>query len=291
VGSRFTQGTAVAGSGLLVDLTGHDRYTSDGFAVGFGGPSGFGGVLDIGGNDTYQCGDKYPSAYNAAENPGAQQGDPAYQYDCFGIGVGAGRRVFSKKPELQELNLAGGWGLLVDLVGSDQYQGSNFSQGMGFFWGVGTVFDLDGNDQHRAARYGIGSGAHYGVGFFIDRQGEDTYDSAGPYYTVGTAWDHSVALAIDVGAGNDRYRLQRSTGLGVADYSSWALFVEEGGQENYQAGQGLGSAGHGSLAGFFDLAGTDEYVSGDTVMPPSKGAVRDNKRTVLSPEGGLFIDQ
>ncbi len=291
LGSRFTQGTAMAGSGLLLDMGGHDRYTSDGFAVGFGGPLGFGGVLDIAGDDTYQCGDKYASAYNAAENPSAQPGDPAYQYDCFGIGVGAGRRVFSKKPELQELNLAGGWGLLVDLAGNDQQHSSNFSQGMGFYWGAGTVLDLDGDDLHRAARYGIGSGAHYGVGLFIDRHGEDTYDSTGPYYTVGTAWDHSAALAIDGGTGNDRYRLQRSTGLGVADYSSWALFVEEGGQEDYKAGQGLGSAGHGSLAGFFDLAGTDEYVLGDAAIPASKGAIRNNKRTILSPVGGLFIDQ
>jgi hypothetical protein len=291
MGSRFTQGTAVAGLGLLLDMGGDDRYTSYGFAIGFAGPSGFGGVLDIAGGDTYQCGDKYPSAYNGAENPSAQPGDPVYQYDCFGLGVGSGRRVFSKNPELQDLNLAGGWGLLVDLEGNDQYRSSNFSQGTGFFWGVGTVLDLDGDDLHAAARYGIGSGAHYGIGLFVDRHGEDIYDSTGPYYTVGTAWDHSVALAIDEGAGSDHYRLQRSTGLGMADYSSWALCVEEGGQEDYKVTQGLGAAGHSSLAGFFDLAGLDEYAMGNATGSRAEAPKRGNQRTIRSPEGGLFVDQ
>src|SRR5262245_49658910 len=59
-GSRFTQGVGFAGLGLLFDLAGNDRYTSFGYAIGFGGPGGVGAVIDLSGDDSYQCGKKYP---------------------------------------------------------------------------------------------------------------------------------------------------------------------------------------------------------------------------------------
>lgn len=67
MGNRLTQGAAIGGLGLLLDAAGNDRYTSYGFAIGFGGPLGVGAVIDISGNDHYQCGDTYPSAYNAQD--------------------------------------------------------------------------------------------------------------------------------------------------------------------------------------------------------------------------------
>jgi hypothetical protein len=188
-------------------------------------------VLDLAGHDTYGCGGKYPSAYNASEAPTAKPTDAAYQYDCFGMGTGSGLRVLGKASAPSPHNLAGGVGLFIDLNGDDRYQSSNFSQGHGYFFGIGLALDLSGDDDHQAARYGQGSSAHGGVGLMIDYQGKDRYGSKGPFYNGGTAWDGSVALAVDGGFSSDLYDLPASTGLGMADHGAWGLFVEEGGAD------------------------------------------------------------
>ena len=175
---------------------------------------GVGAVIDVSGNDSYECGGRYPSAYNAADAPDAQPHDAGYQFDCFGLGTGSGLRVFTKNPAQRALSLAGGWGLLVDLDGHDRYRSANFSQGHGYFFGLGVKLDLNGDDDHQAARYGHGTAAHFGVGLLIDYQGKDRYGSKGPFYNGGAAWDGSVALAIDGGMTSDFYDLPASTGLG-----------------------------------------------------------------------------
>src|SRR5262249_39722819 len=147
---------------------------------------------DVAGNDSYQCGKKYPSGYNQSDSPDAKPGDPGFQYDCFGLGMGLGRRIYPRSDEGNAYALAGGVGVVIDLAGDDRYDSSNFSQACGYFFGVGLKLDLAGNDVHGAARYGIASGAHYGVGLFIDYGGKDTYASTGPVYTGACAWDHSV---------------------------------------------------------------------------------------------------
>lgn len=290
MGSRFTQGAAIGGLGLLLDEAGDDRYTGYGYAVGFGGPSGVGAVLDVAGNDFYQCGEKYPSDYNATDAPNAKAGDPAFQYDCFGLGTGSGKRIFSRKTEHHAFSLAGGWGLLIDSEGHDRYRSSNFSQGAGYFFGVGIKLDLDGDDEHVAARYGHAAGAHDGVALFLDRHGDDRYDSTGPVYNGGVAWDRSVTLFIDAGQGNDVYDLRRSTGLGRADHHSWGLFVEEGGRDRYAVPDGMGMVSDHSVSGFFDLAGNDEY----TLIPTPPSVDRERRgdgRIILDRAGGLFIDR
>ncbi len=290
MGNRLTQGAAIGGLGLLLDAAGNDRYTSHGFAIGFGGPLGVGAVIDITGDDHYQCGGTYPSAYNAQDAPTGKPGDPLYQYDCFGLGAGAGQRILTKKVEWQRYNLAGGWGLLLDIQGHDHYDSANFSQGQGYFFGTGMKLDLAGHDEHQAARYGHGASAHFGVGLFIDHHGDDRYGSSGPFYNGGVAWDSSVSLMIDAGKGRDTYAFDRSTGLGRGDYASWGLFIDEGGTDQYHATSGFGGSSEKSVAGFFDLEGTDTYtLPPDFSMPddmrPSDG------RLFSSPQGGVFVDR
>jgi len=287
VGTRFTQGAAVGGLGLLLDEAGHDVYTSFGYAVGFGGPLGVGAVVDVAGNDRYQCGEKYPSSYNDTDAPGGKPGDPLFQYDCFGIGTGSGKRILTKDSDQLAYGLAGGWGMVLDLDGDDRYRSSNFSQGAGYFFGIGLKLDLAGDDEHGAARYGHAAGAHYGMGLFIDYRGDDRYTSTGPHYNGGAAWDRSVMLCIDAGPGRDVYELLRSNGLGRADHNSWSLFVEEGGDDRYLVPNGMGSASDNSMSGFFDLAGEDEYVNAPRSVEGSRG----NGRTLLDHAGGVFVDR
>ena len=289
-GNRFTQGAAFGGFGLLVDRAGDDRYTSFGYALGFGAPLGVGALIDVSGNDFYECGGRYPSAYNETDAPNAHPQDPVFQYDCFGLGTGSGLRVFSKQPAHRALSLAGGWGLFIDLDGRDRYRSANFSQGHGYFFGLGVKLDLNGDDEHQAARYGHGTAAHFGVGLNIDYQGKDRYGSKGPFYNGGAAWDGSVALAVDGGPDSDFYDLPASTGLGMGDLGGWGLFIEEGGADQYAVSRGLGQGAEHSLGAFFDLEGRDDYSS---VSPPAKGArpERLNGKTFIENPGSLFIDR
>ena len=289
MGTRLTQGAAIGGLGLLFDAAGNDRYASHGFALGFGGPQGVGAAIDLQGDDDYQCGNKYPSAYNEEDAPNGKPGDPMFQYDCFGLGTGAGRRLLTKRQEWQAYDLAGGWGLLLGVEGNDRYRSANFSQGHGYFFGVGAFLDLSGNDEYVAARYGHGSSAHYGVGFFTDRQGADHYASTGPFYNGGVAWDHGMSMMIDAGTESDRYGFQSSNGLGKADYSGWGLFIDEGGNDSYQTKDGYGLSSQRGIGGFFDLKGTDTYQMApsttDGDLRPTDGKV------LLYPSGGLFVDR
>jgi hypothetical protein len=290
MGSRLTQGVAIGGLGLLFDGAGNDRHTSHGFSVGFGGPQGVGAVIDVEGDDHYQCGGKYPSAYNEQDASGGKPGDPLFQYDCFGLGTGSGKRVLTNRPEWQEYSLAGGWGLLLDVEGHDHYHGANFSQGHGYFFGTGMLLDLDGDDDYQAARYGHGSSAHYGAALVIDRHGDDRYGSTGPFYNGGVAWDHGVSLMIDSGNGRDRYMFEQATGLGGADYSGWGLFLDEGGADEYNAKSGFGRSSEQGLGGFIDLSGTDKYtLPQDPAVPADQHPA--NGKVILYPKGGVFIDR
>jgi hypothetical protein len=277
------------GNAVVIDLNGDDTY--DGAPLGLAtGRLGVGLLIDHAGDDHYQCGDTYPSAYNAQDALTGKPGDPLYQYDCFGLGAGSGQRILTKKLEWQAYSLAGGWGLLLDIEGHDHYDSANFSQGQGYFFGAGMKLDLDGDDEHQAARYGHGASAHFGVGLFIDRHGDDRYGSSGPFYNGGVAWDSSVSLMIDAGKGRDIYAFDRSTGLGRADYAGWGLFIDEGGADQYQAKTGFGDSSEKSVAGFFDLAGKDTYT-----LPPDSSIPADTRpsdgRLFFYPQGGVFVDR
>ncbi|HEX2055928.1 MAG TPA: hypothetical protein VHF07_05515 [Nitrospiraceae bacterium] len=287
IGSRFTQGAAAGGLGLLVDRSGDDRYSIDGYGIWLGAWLGVGAVIDGEGDDAYRCGGRYPSSYNDTEQPTARPGDAGFQYDCFGLGVGIGSRVMGSAAVQAAYNMAGGWGLLLDIAGHDRYQSDNFSQGLGYFFGMGTKLDLDGDDVHLAARYGHGASAHQGLGLFLDRHGNDRYESSGPFYNGAAAWDSSLALMIDAGSGQDQYLLALSTGLGIADHGAWAVCVDEAGADRYLISQGQGWAGDRSLAAFIDLQGPDSYEDHSN---PS-GDTRGNARSRLEGDRGLFLDK
>ncbi len=174
----------------MLDLDGNDRYTSHDFSIGFGGPQGVGAIIDVSGHDHYQCGNTYPSVYNAHDVHSGKPDDPLYQYDCFGLGTGSGQRVLTKKVEWQAYSLKGGWGILLDIEGNDHYDSANFSQRQANFFGAGMKLDLQGNDEHYSPRYGHVASAHFGVGLFIGHQGDDLYGSSSTFYNGGVAWDN-----------------------------------------------------------------------------------------------------
>jgi hypothetical protein len=128
------------------------------------------------------------------------------------------------------------------------------------------------------------------VAFFNDRDGTDRYGSSGPFYNGGVAWDHGVSVMIDTGFDNDRYALADSTGLGRADYSGWALFIDEGGDDLYQLKDGFGHSTEHGVGAHFDLNGRDTYDVRQ-LAGTQAGHRPSNGKAIVYPDGGLFVDR
>jgi hypothetical protein len=283
-GARFTLGAALAGVGLVIDQAGDDEYTAPGYSLGLGGPGGVGGVIDVAGSDRYRCGFEYPSGYNAQDAPTAKPGDPGFQYDAFGLGIGLGRRTYPFSPEGDEFNLAGGVGLWLDLAGNDRSESSNFSQGCAYFFGIGLKLDLAGDDRHAAARYGLAAGAHFGMGLVLDYAGRDTYEPVGPVYDLACSLDRSVFLLAD-GEGDDKYDVTRSSGPGRGDNGGWGIFADLAGKDEYRITPTAAAATARGLGVFFDGAGDDVYPKATGPNAPA------NRVTRTDGQGGLFVDR
>lgn len=280
-GTRYTIAAALGGIGAVLDLAGNDTYKADMYSEALAGPCSVAALIDVAGDDKYTLGFKVPSGYNAGDAPSAKPGDPGYQWEAWGMGMGLGRRIYPGTPEEYALYTnAGGLGMLLDLAGKDQYQSSNFSQGCGYFFGVGLKMDLGGDDSHGAARYGHASGAHYAMGLFLDYAGKDLYTSSGPTYNCGCSWDHNPFLFIDA-AGDDVYDLSKSAGPARGDIGAWGIAVDWAGVDIYHTTNMPGGASKSGLSVFYDRAEIDAYDR------PEAG----NHKTAPDGKGGLFVDR
>lgn len=247
----WSTGAGIYGAGVLIDAgDGWDTYLSQSMSQGVGGPAGVGLLIDFGGDDLYRANGPVPSSY----------GTPT-TYMSFSQGVGFGIRPYDH----------GGFGALLDFAGNDRYEGGEFSQGGGYFWGAGLLHDTSGNDFYYGGRYTQGFAAHQAAGLFSDLAGDDVY-WAMRAAAQGAAWDQSVAMMFD-GAGNDFYRAE-SLAQGAAAQQSGAWLFDAGGNDMYwSSGDSQGVAGDNSyhyvaddpvysVGVLLDSGGDDRYSSG-----------------------------
>ncbi len=189
-----SQGSGLFGTGVLIDVSGDDRYEAKGSSQGYGF-FGTGLLADLSGDDQYVL---------EVEGQGASEfgvgvlidvdGDDRYQILSCGQGFGG---------------VGGGVGTLVDLAGNDTYLAEpdsskghrpdyhsggkvnySYAQGAGagrrgdlndgHSWagGVGTLLDLGGDDSYRSGNWSAGSGYWYGMGFLYDGAGNDRYTAS-----------------------------------------------------------------------------------------------------------------
>ncbi|MBN8730423.1 MAG: PDZ domain-containing protein [Acidobacteria bacterium] len=209
-GTKWSLGFGRYGFGGIVDLEdppsartkgkyaypdGSDMYLAQEASQAYGGPRGFGLILDGAGRDLYRLG-----------GPPPVWGDRTVSYSA-GQGVGYGDGLFD----------TGGIGVLCDLSGDDRYEAGEVSQGAGWLLGMGILYDRSGNDIYYGTRYSQGASAHGGVGILADDGGDDTY-----WGGIAGSWDLSLALLIDR-RGNDSYQGDhRIGGLGRAGHQSIA---------------------------------------------------------------------
>lgn len=245
------QGAGVMGIGILNDLSGNDSYQCALQAQGFGGPRGFGALIDGTGNDRYVADDTKidnPSPQTAAHNTSLAQG------------CGFGRRAHPGDGH----SLAGGIGLLVDGQGDDQYQAGVFGQGVAYWYALGLLVDFSGNDTYEGVWYNQGAAAHYAVAALVDLAGNDRY-RATMNQSQGHGRDFSTGWLHDRG-GDDTYTCG-GTAQGSSNMNGLGFLWDEDGNDTYDAPPDIsfGYAGDGrpessGLGVFLDAGGDDRFT-------------------------------
>jgi len=242
-GGRWTQGAAHAGIGVLLDLAGDDRYSCATQSQGLGATMGCGLLLDRAGDDEY-----------TARDDGNISELYLGQSVAMSQGCGYGRRADLGDGH----SMAGGFGLLIDGAGDDDYHAQVWSQGCGYWWGVGILEDRGGDDQYRNGKYSSGAAAHFAIGVHVDLEGNDRHnlenDTAKNQYQ-GHARDGSIGIFID-GAGDDAYAF-RSHCAGSGDLGSIGFFWDRRGNDRYIYDPA--QLGEGSWAATPPLGSTTQY--------------------------------
>ncbi len=295
-----SQGAAIFGAGVLLDVSGKDLYASKRLSQG-AAMLGIGVLADVEGDDEYRL---------WTDGQGA-----AY----FGVGVAidnTGDDTYSIWGDGQGYGGVGGVGTLVNRTGNDHYRAEplaekvfrpdyhskegklnySYAQGAGIgrrgditdghSWagGIGTLIDLRGNDVYESAQWSLGCGYWYGMGFVWDGGGDDHYTATG--WTMGAGAHFCIGALIDEG-GNDVHTIweEQSQGLGFGHDYTVALCLNRGGDDVYKVnGDGLGFAINMSQVFFFDTEGKDRYIQGnkgrgfgwnnyDQYNPPIAGAM------------------
>ncbi|MBI2920134.1 MAG: PDZ domain-containing protein [Planctomycetes bacterium] len=258
----FGQAAALWGVALLEDASGADTYEARLLSQAVGMPGGAAALVDSAGNDHFYAKGRNPTSY----------GDAGI-FDAWSQGCGVGFRGLQ----------SGGAGLLLDRAGDDAFEGANFSQGGGYYFGTGLLCDAAGNDRFTGSRYNQAFSAHEAAGFFEDRAGNDTYDTRHGV-AQGLAWDESVTCFVDR-AGDDTYHGWGGFSQGATAHNAICVFLDLAGRDRYlldpQARAGPNDYhGGASLSLFVDAGGeADEYA----------GAER-NSAIVVKPEHGFACD-
>jgi hypothetical protein len=255
----FSQGAAHQGIGLLIDLAGNDDYQCTSYCQG-AALGGVGGLFDFGGQDQMR-------ASQFAQGAAA-----------FGIGLvhaaGEENDTYIIDGKGQGFSRTAGTALLQDQGGNDTYRvndrfKSNYSQwtnGRPVFWsfaqgaslGFYLRFDetLKNGDPAPVTRELFPGG----VGVLIDDHGDDTY--SGSMYTQGTGYFYGLGMLIDR-AGNDSYSASWY-GQGAAAHFAIGILLDQAGQDSYRGINQVQGNGRDFATGvLIDIAGHDHYQAED----------------------------
>jgi hypothetical protein len=172
-------GQIPGGVGLLLDVSGDDRYEADVFGQGSAYWYSLGVLVDGDGNDRYRA-TWYGQGVGTHAAVGCvvdRRGDDWYFSRNTSQGCG---HDFSA-------------GILHDLAGNDVYRGVALCQGAGNAWsGLGILIDEAGADDYRCSRRCWGFGSHETqagpFGFFLDLEGTDRYEGPVEAAHDGARW-------------------------------------------------------------------------------------------------------
>ncbi len=257
------QGAALTGVGILVDGGGDDRYRAFRNSQGFAQVVSYGLLHDRDGDDDYELVVDDIILFGSPQTNG-------WANPSLGQGT-----AFGWRRDQSNTHLGGGLALLRDLAGDDDYEGSTFVQGTGYWMGLGILADADGHDTYHGIFYAQGATAHFAVAAFLEGGGDDRYnpDRRPTHSAIGLAHDFSVTAFVD-DAGDDEYYGHDRT-IGASKCHGLALFSDHGGDDLYDSDHDRsigwatdydwapGSCGNTlnpSYAFFVDVGGADTYI-------------------------------
>ena len=241
---KCSQAAGVLGVGILIDEQGNDLYEAWDNAQGVA-TFGVGLLWDHKGDDTFKA---------RVFSQGAAQFGVA---NLVNIG---GNDTYYAFYASQAYGYTGGYGLLLDTEGDDQYTAEptelltpgvlghndnvNYSlcQGVGFGrradlydghsmgGGMGVLCDLKGNDKYVAGIYAQSSAYWYATGILYDKEGNDVYDA---YFFVQSGTAHMGITELLDEAGDDIYYARQAISAGGAHDVSISWHIDKGGNDKF----------------------------------------------------------
>ncbi|MGA2297313.1 MAG: hypothetical protein ABSG15_07190, partial [FCB group bacterium] len=241
-----SQGAAILGVGMLLDMAGNDEYHSKRLSQG-SAMLGMGILADMDGNDKYDMWtDGQGAAYFGVGMAIDNKGDDSYS--IWGDGQGYGG--------------VGGVGTLINRTGNDHYfaewdskkvfrpdyhskggehnytycQGSgvgrrgDVTDGHSWAGGMGTLIDLAGDDTYESGNWSQGCGYWYGMGFLYDGGGNDKYKST--TWSMACGAHFCISGLFDEG-GDDEYTMweNQSVGMGFGHDFTITIFFDRSGND------------------------------------------------------------
>jgi len=214
-------------------------------------------------NDIYYAEPAYTAQrpeYNSAQKP-----DEINASFAQGAAFGMRWDSYTNPESGMQFVAAGGYGLLYDQGGHDDYDCGVFGTSAAFFQGHGLLIDQQGTDDHDGVWYTQGATAHAGLAGLWDGEGDDIYDN------------------------------ENSVGIGGAHDLSITWFLDRGGKDQYMgAGYAFGCSLNNGFAYFIDMNGNDQYeptYTDGTVFTLGRGGWPGGSFTVADdPTYGIFVD-
>ena len=114
------------------------------------------------------------------------------------------------------LYAAGGVGAIYDLAGNDRYEGGEFSQAGGYYFGLGILHDKKGHDLYYGNRYGQSFSAHQAIGILVDEEKLQWDDKVAEHLPWFELYDPYVTREITI-----RDLLSHRSGLGRRGDVNW----------------------------------------------------------------------
>jgi hypothetical protein len=185
---------------------------------------------------------------------------------------------FGRRADMSDgVFMSGGFGILRDAAGDDDYVCDIFGQGTGYWFGAGILADKEGDDTWKGRWYVMGAAAHMAVGIFLDEGGTDIHNQDMPVMNCSLGCGHDFSLGLmAMFKGSDTY-FAPSLAVGAGNADGIGIFLDDGGDDshsstanntfgfansdNYGAIEGFGALK--AIGLFLDHGGKDIYSRPD----------------------------
>jgi hypothetical protein len=297
--------------GVLVDISGNDRYEVDDLAIG-AGLLGIGLAYDLAGSDVYLGGSLTfgvgiagaGALYDASGSDDYRSATLTQGFGQFGVGVlhdATGNDRYSAALFGQGAARTLGVGWLVDKAGNDTYRigglilnsplfsdvhysfGQGFASGYredfgGLSGGIGLLTDLAGDDAYIAETYAQAASYWYSIGTLLDASGHDSYTAS--HYAQASAMHATSAFLFDL-KGDDLYSVRLGACHAIGHDDGVAVLLDRAGNDTYAARDSRPGIGNANGLGLFvESEGEDRYFGPAGQGNPSRG----------SGSLGIFVD-